>query len=347
MLYASQTIRQKVLILFVFVLAAYQSRALGQDPLPSWNQGDAKARILQFVKEATDKNGAHFVPEEERVATFDQDGTLWVEQPVYPQFFFALDRFKELYPEHPEWQELDLAIEKAKQAGHPGALSHEEALRVILLTHSGMTIDEFQSLVKKWLDTARHPRYNRPFTDLVYQPMLEVIRLLKDNGFKVYIVSGGGQEFMRTYAEKIYGIPPEQVIGSAEKVKYKYENGKPVLVRLPDVLIVDDKQGKADDINLFIGRRPVAAFGNSDGDKEMLEWSQSGRPPRLEVLIHHDDPVREYAYGADSKVGTFSDALMQEASKKNWVVVSMKNDWKAVFPWQREDACGECFFKKR
>jgi hypothetical protein len=275
------------------------------DPLPSWNEGSAKKRIVDFVNHAVQT-----VPEENRIATFDEDGTLWVEQPAYTEFFFARDTSKDV---------------------KPGEYTKEEVAKLVVETHSGMTVDDFQLQVSKWLETAVHPRFKRPFTELVYQPMLEVMNYLKDNKFSVYIVSGGGQEFIRTFAEKVYGLPPSHVIGSAGKVKYEYREGKPVLMKLPELLFIDDKGGKPEGINLIIGKRPIIAFGNSDGDRQMLEWTNG-----LQILIHHDDAEREYAYGPDSKVGTFSNALMDEALKNKWIVVSMKNDWKTLFPPRKD-----------
>jgi phosphoglycolate phosphatase-like HAD superfamily hydrolase len=304
----------------------------GADPLPSWNDGPAKNAVLDFVRAATDKGGPHLVPPGQRIATFDQDGTLWVEQPLYTQVMFALDRVKALAPKHPEWRDKEPF--KSVLAGDHEALAKftiQDFEIILAETHSGMTVDEFHTVVKDWLATARHPRFGRPYTELVYQPMLEVMGHLRANGFKTYIVTGGGQEFVRVYAEAVYGVPPEQVIGSAARTKYEVRDGKPVLVKLPKVLLVDDKGGKPEGINLVIGRRPVAAFGNSDGDREMLEYAQGGGG-RLMMLVHHDDADREFAYGPRSKVGTFSDALTAEAKNRGWTVVSMKNDWKTVFP---------------
>ncbi|CRX39380.1 HAD family hydrolase [Estrella lausannensis] len=315
-------------LIFVLLLS-FQAAAAFADPLPSWSNGPIKEAILQFVRGVTDKSGKDYVPESERIAVFDQDGTLWVEQPLYPQQYFALERIKEMSGKDP--------VQKKKQADDlevKNDVKESEIEAIVSKIHAGMTIEDFQDAVKGWLQTARHPRYKRAFTDLVYEPMLEVIRLFKANGFKVYIVSGGGQEFMRSYAEKVYGIPPEQVIGTAGRVKYEYEGGVPVLRRKPAILFVDDKEGKPEAINLMVGRRPIAAFGNSDGDKQMLEWTGNNPGPHLEVLISHDDEHREYSYGADSKIGTFSEGLKTEAGLKGWKVVSMKKDWRRIFRWE-------------
>ena len=303
-----------------------------QDPLPSWNDGPIKEALLKFVEDA------EAIPVAERIAVFDQDGTLWVEQPLYTQVFFALDSIKALADKHPSWknEEPFKTILEGKYHEFKN-FTAADIEKIMIATHSGMTVEEYAERVKNWMVTARHPRYDRPFTQLIYQPMLEVINLLKQNQFQVYIVSGGGQEFIRTYAEKVYGIPPQNVIGTAGKLQYHYQEGDPVLKKLPEVLFVDDKAGKPEAINLFIGRRPVAAFGNSVGDQQMLEWTQASPTPRFELLVHHDDPEREYAYGPDSKIGRFSEALMQEANAQGWHVVSMKNDWKEIFSFKSSE----------
>ena len=308
------------------------------DPLASWNDGPAKQAIVKFVEATTTQGSPKFVPPAQRIATFDQDGTLWVEQPLYTQVVFAIDRVKELAPQHPDW--------KTKQpfatilAGDRAALAEfsiQDFERVVAETHTGMTIEQFHAIVKKWLATAKHPRFKRPYTELIYQPMLETMRYLRANGYKTYIVTGGGQEFVRVYAESVYGVPPEQVIGSAGQVKYAYgPNGQPELVKLPEILLIDDKGGKVEGINLIIGRRPRAAFGNTAGDQQMLEYTGAGDGARLMMLVLHDDAQREYAYGPanglpNSKVGTFSQALYDEAKQKGWTVISMKDDWKRIF----------------
>jgi len=306
------------------------------DPLPSWNDGPAKKSILDFVRSSTDKANPLYVPESHRITTFDQDGTLWVEQPLYSQVLFAFDRVKALAPKHPEWKDKEPF--KTILTGDRDALaklSIQDFELVVAETHTGMTIEEFHTVVKDWLATAKHPHFKRPYTECIYQPMLEVMKYLRANGFKTYIVTGGGQEFVRVYAEAVYGVPPEQVIGSAGQTKYEIRDGKSVLVKLPKVLLIDDKGGKPEGINLVIGRRPVAAFGNSDGDREMLEYTQSGGNGRLMMLVHHDDAEREFAYGAKSKIGTFSDGLMAESKKRGWNVISMKNDWKRIFAFEK------------
>ena len=296
----------------------------------------AKQAIVDFVKATTTKGSSKFVPPAERIATFDNDGTLYAEQPMYFQLIFALDRVKALAPQHPEWKDKEPFASLLK-GDVKGALAGGEKAMVdiVMATHAGMTTEEFEKIVKDWLATARHPRFKRPYTELVYQPMVELLAYLRANGFKTMIVSAGGTEFMRPWTEKAYGIPPEQVFGSSIKTKYEMRDGKPVLVRLPEIDFIDDKAGKPVGINEYIGRQPIAAFGNSDGDQQMLEWTQGGSGARLMMLVHHDDAVREWAYGAESKIGTFSDALMAEAKAKQWTVISMKNDWKRIFAFER------------
>jgi phosphoglycolate phosphatase-like HAD superfamily hydrolase len=311
------------------------TNAQAADPLASWNEGAAKQSIVEFVAKVTKEGSPDFVPPEQRIATFDNDGTLWCEQPMYFQLLFALDRVKALAPQHPEWKTKEPFASllngdvKAAFAGGERAM-----LEIIIVTHAGMTTAEFEQIVKDWIATAKHPKFKRPYTDCVYQPMIELLAYLRSNGFKTFIVSGGGIEFMRPWTEKVYGIPPEQVVGSSIKTKYEWRDGKPVLMRLPEMNFIDDKTGKPVGINSHIGRRPIAAFGNSDGDQQMLEWTQAGRGARLMMLVHHDDAVREFAYGAESKIGTFSDALMAEEKKNAWTVISMKNDWKVIFPFE-------------
>lgn len=310
--------------------------------LPSWNEGPAKKAIIEFIGSTTDPSNPKYVPPEDRIATFDQDGTLWVEHPIYSQAVFALDRIKTLAPQHPEWKDQEPF--KSILAGDKDAIGkfgESDWSQIIASTHAGMSTASFLDIVKGWLAAAVDPRYKRPYTQLIYRPMLEVIEYFKANGFKVYIVSGGGQEFIRIYSQQVYGIPPENVVGSNIATKYEYEDGKPVLMREPKVFFVDDKKGKPVGINLFIGKRPYAAFGNSDGDKEMLEWTQAGEGAKLMMLVYHDDPVREYAYGPagglpNTSVGTFSVALMDEAKQKGWYVISMKNDWKKIFSFEKE-----------
>ena len=321
-------------ILIGFALAT--SVAHAQDPLPSWNDGPAKKSIVAFVAKVTKKGSPDFIPPAERIATFDNDGTLYAEQPMYFQLIFALDRVKVLAPQHPEWKDKEPFASLLK-GDVKGALSGGEMamVEIVMATHAGMTTEEFEKIVEDWFATARHPKFKRPYKDLVYQPMVELLAYLRANGFKTMIVSAGGTEFMRPWTEKAYGIPPEQVFGSSIKTKYEMRDGKPVLLRLPEVNFIDDKAGKPVGINEFIGRQPIAAFGNSDGDQQMLEWTQRGNGLRLMMLVHHDDAVREWAYGAESKIGTFSDALMAEAKAKKWTVISMKNDWKRIFAWEQ------------
>jgi phosphoglycolate phosphatase-like HAD superfamily hydrolase len=324
-----------VTIAFACMVVFMTTNAQAADPLPSWNEGAVKQSIVEFVDKVTKEGSPDFVPPEERIATFDNDGTLWCEQPMYFQLLFALDRVKALAPQHPEWKTKEPFASLLK-GDLKGALAGGERaiLEIIVVTHAGMTTAEFEQIVKEWIATAKHPKFKRPYTECVYQPMIELLAYLRANGFKTFIVSGGGIEFMRPWTEKVYGIPPEQVVGSSIKTKYEWRDGKPVLMRLPEMNFIDDKTGKPVGINSHIGRRPIAAFGNSDGDQQMLEWTQAGSGARLMMLVHHDDAVREFAYGAESKIGTFSDVLMAEAKKDAWTVISMKNDWKVIFPFE-------------
>jgi phosphoserine phosphatase len=310
------------------------ARAAG-DVLPSWRDGPAKRALVDLVARVTKPGGAEFLPPEERIAVFDNDGTLWSEQPAYVQAAFALDRVKTLAPSHPEWKEQEPF--KSVLAGDLASLARggEKAiLQIVMATHAGMTTAEFEEIVRAWIATARHPTYGRPYTECVYAPMLEALAYLRGNGFKTFIVSGGGVEFMRPWAERVYGIPPEQVIGSTIRTKYEVRDGKPVLVRLPEVDFIDDKAGKPVGIHRGIGRRPVVAFGNSDGDFEMLEWTTSAPGARLGLLVHHDDAEREVAYDRQSHMGRLDKAL-DEAGRHGWIVVSMKTDWTTVFPAAR------------
>ena len=305
------------------------------DPLPSWNDGPRKQAIVDFVAKVTQVGGKDFVPLVERIAVFDNDGTLWSEQPIYFQVAFAIDRVKALAGEHPEWKEkepfkaiLDGDL-KAALAGGEKAL-----LEIMMATHAGMTTDEFEQTVEDWLATAKHPKTKRPYTEMVYQPMLELLAYLRANGFKTYIVSGGGIEFMRPWTEKVYGIPREQVVGSSGKLKYELRDGQPVLVKLPELDFFDDKAGKPVGIQRFISRRPIFAAGNSDGDFEMLEWTTSGKGPRFGLIVHHTDAEREWAYDRKSPIGRLEKAL-DEAPKRGWEVVDMKQDWKLIFSFQK------------
>jgi phosphoserine phosphatase len=310
-------------------------------PLPSWNEGPAKQAILELVRATSDRTGPHYVPVEDRVATFDQDGTLWVEHPLYAQGMFALDRVRALAPAHPDWRTtppFQAVLAGDRQA--VAKLPESDWETIIAATHAGMTTEAFVADVQRWLASARHPRFHRPYTDLVYAPMLEVMRFLRANGFKTYIVTGGGQEFVRTYGRRVYGTEPHEVIGSSLLTRFETRAGKPALLREPKVFLIDDHGGKPVAINLFVGKRPIVAFGNSSGDAEMLRWTAAaGRGGRLMMLIHHDDARREYAYGPagglpDTKIGTFPRALMAEAKRSGWHVVSMKNDWRRVFAFE-------------
>ena len=303
--------------------------------LPSWNEGTAKQAIVGFVEKVTKEGGPDFVAAPDRIAVFDNDGTLWTEQPIYVQLAYVLDRVKALAPKHPEWKDKPpfkhvLAGDmKAVMAGGERAL-----MDLVMATHAGMTTSEFETTVTEWLANAKHPRFKRAYTELVYQPMLELLDYLRTNGFKTFIVSGGGVEFMRPWVQRVYGIPPEQVVGSTIKVKYEMRGDQPVLLRLPQIDFIDDKAGKPVAINKFIGRRPIAAFGNSDGDLEMLQWTTAGKGPRFGLIVRHTDAEREWAYDRQSSVGRLDKAL-DEAPRRGWTVVDMKQDWKMVFPPQK------------
>jgi phosphoglycolate phosphatase-like HAD superfamily hydrolase len=308
------------------------AHAEGSDPLPSWNDGPTKQRILDFVARVTKEGGPDYVAPKDRLATIDNDGTLWVEQPIYTQFAFAIDEVKAQANKHPEWKTTEPF--KSILAGDMKGLAasgEKGMVEVMAATHSGMTTTDFDKTVRAWLGTAKHPRFKVLYTDLIYQPMLELLGYLRANGFKTFIVSGGGVEFMRDFADKTYGIPPEQVIGSSGVTQYQMWDASPVLVKQPKVLFVDDGPGKPEGINHFIGRQPIFAFGNSDGDKEMLEWTAVCQHLCFMGLVHHTDAVREYAYDRNSDVGKLDKAL-DEATAKGWTVVDMKNDWKTIFP---------------
>ncbi len=325
-------------ILASFLLVMSTSLAVAA-PLSCWNDGASKQAIIDFVQRVSDPEGKDFVPPAERIAVFDNDGTLWVEQPVYTQLAFALDRLKQLAPQHPEWANnpalkaaLDGDLEALTRDGHKGLLE------LVMATHAGMTPDEFQKVVMAWLATAEHPRFKMKYTDLVYQPMLELMAYLRENGFTTYIVSGGGIEFMRPWTEQVYGISPAQVVGSSIQTKFEIVDGKPQLIRQPHLNFIDDNAGKPVGINQHIGQRPIAAFGNSDGDLQMLQWTTAGEKPSLGLIVHHTDAEREYAYDRESTIGRLDKAL-DAAPGEGWVVVDMKNDWKTVFKLAGDLSC--------
>ena len=330
-------------VVVLFAMLACPAFAQQADPLPSWNDGAAKKAIVEFVRVTTDKASPKFVPPEQRIATFDQDGTLWVEQPMYTQVIYCLERVPAVVKERPELKDREPF--KTILSGNREAIAKlpmKELEEILAVTLSGMTVEEFQAEVKKWLATAKHPRYQRLYTELTYQPMQEAIRYLRASGYKTYIVTGGGQDFVRVFAEQLYGIPPEQVVGTMGETKYGYDKaGRPILTKEPKVMLIDDKAGKPEGIHMMIGRRPFAAFGNSTGDQQMLEYTTAGDGARLGMLVLHDDAQREYAYGPalglpDSKVGTFTPALYDEAKKRGWVVISIKDDWKRLFAFDKE-----------
>jgi phosphoserine phosphatase len=302
------------------------------EPLPSWNAGATRTAITSFVKAVTTPGSAQFVPPADRIAVFDNDGTLWGEQPMYVQLAFVIDRVKALAPQNPQWatQEPFASILRGDLAKAAAGGEHGLA-EVVAATHAGMTPEAFETIVREWLSTARHPRTGRPYTAMTYQPMLELLAYLRANGFKTYIVSGGGVEFMRAWAGRVYGVPPEQIIGSTIKMNYEVRDGVPALIRQPAIDFIDDREGKPIAIQRHIGRRPIAAFGNSDGDLQMLQWTTAGGPPRLGVLVHHTDAEREYAYDRASSVGRLDKALDQAAANR-WVVIDMKRDWKVIYP---------------
>jgi phosphoserine phosphatase len=303
-----------------------------EGPLPSWNDTAPKKAIVAFVEGVTIEGSPDFVLPNERIATFDNDGTLWAEQPMYFQFLFALDRVKALAPQHPELKTKEPFASLLKGDMKAVAATGEKgAMEIVMATHAGVTTEEFEKIVTDWITTAKHPKTGRHYNELIYQPMVELLAYLRANGFKTFIVSGGGIEFMRPWVEKAYGIPPEQVVGSSIETKFEMRDGKPVLIRLPKIDFIDDKAGKPVGINSHIGRRPILAFGNSDGDQQMLEWTAAGSGQRFMGLVHHDDAVREWAYDRKSSVGQL-DKAWDEAVAKGWIVVSMKDDWKTIFP---------------
>jgi len=323
------------------VLGFIGPAANAEDPLASWNDGPAKQAILEFVKATTTQGSQQFVPPEARIAAFDQDGTLWVEHPMYTQVTYCFERVPALVKEKPELKNKEPF--KTVLSGNREAiakLSTDQLVQILAATLSGMSVDEFSSEAKRWLTEAKDKRWNLPYTELTYQPMQELLRYLRDNGYKTYIVTGGGQDFVRVYANQTYGIPPEEVVGTAGETKFGYDkNGRPFLTKEPKLLLNDNGAGKPEGIYLMIGRRPYAAFGNSTGDQQMLEYTKAGDGARLAMIVLHDDAEREYAYGPaeglpDTKVGTFTQALYDEAKKNGWIVISMKNDWKTIFPFE-------------
>lgn len=318
------------LLAVALLVACHVARAA--DPLPSWNDTAPKKAIVAFVENVTKEGSPDFVPGQERIATFDNDGTLWAEQPMYFQFLFVIDRVRATASSHPEWKDqepfasvLKGDLKAVAAAGEKGALA------MLAATHTGMTTEEFTETVTNWITTAKHPKTGRLYTEMVYQPMLELLAYLRTNGFKTYIVSGGGIEFMRPWTERVYGIPPEQVVGSSGKLKFEMREGKPVLIKTPAIELIDDKEGKPVGIQSHIGRRPIAAFGNSDGDLQMLQWTTAGSGLRFALLVHHTDAEREWAYDRESHVGKL-DQAWDEAKTKGWTVVSMKDDWATIFP---------------
>jgi phosphoserine phosphatase len=337
-----QFFKESTCFILILLCVLIYTSAMGQvtseaDPLPSWNVGAAKENIQAFVSDVTDPRSKYFIPVEERIAVFDNDGTLWSEQPAYFQLFFALDRVKALAPKHPEWktkQPFKAALEGDLKTVFSGG---EHALiELVMASHAGNTTEEFEQIVTEWIDTAKHPRFKCSYTECVFQPMLELLLYLRANGFKTWIVSGGGIEFMRPWVEKVYGIPPEQVIGSSIKTRFEIRNGKPVLVRLPEIDFIDDKGEKPVGIHKFIGRRPIAAFGNSDGDLQMLQWTAACSGARFCLYVHHTDAEREWAYDRKSSIGRLDKGL-DEAQAKGWTVVDMKKDWKRVFPFDKAE----------
>jgi hypothetical protein len=326
-----QSFAVATVLLLAAALVALAIQAGAAEPLPSWKDGSSKQAIVEFVGKVTREGGPDYVAPPERIAVFDNDGTLWSEQPYYFQIFFALDRVKQLAPQHPEWKDQQpFAAALAGDTKGVVAGGVESLLKLIVATHAGNTTEEFERLVTDWIATAKHPRFNRPFTDLTFQPMLELLDYLRANGFETYIVSGGGVEFMRPWAGKVYGVPPQQVVGSSIKTKFEERDGTPVLVRLPEIDFIDDKAGKPVGINMHIGRRPILAFGNSDGDLQMLQWTAAGGGARFMGVVHHHEAERELAYKPQASSGHLYQAL-DEARTKGWTVVSMKDEWTRIF----------------
>lgn len=324
------TVVKSLLALLLLVNVAFAA-----EPLQSWNDTASKKAIITFVERVTKSGSPDFVPVAERIATFDNDGTLWSEQPIYFQFFFALDRVKALAPQHPEWKTKEPFASLLKGNVKDALAGGEQAIaQIIMATHTGMTTEEFEQILKSWLATAKHPGTGLPFTEMVYQPMLELLAYLRANDFKTFIVSGGSIEFMRPWTEKIYGIPPEQVVGTSVKTRFELRDGKPVLARLPKIDFIDDNEGKPVGIDSHIGRRPIASFGNSDGDLQMFQWTTAGKGARFALIVHHTDADREWAYDRTSSIGRLDKAL-DEAKVKGWTVVDMKKDWKIIYPSEK------------
>ncbi|MCJ7758181.1 MAG: haloacid dehalogenase-like hydrolase [Gillisia sp.] len=318
----------------IILFSCAEQNVQQSDPLPSWNEGKTKQSIIDFVKDVTDEASPNFVKLADRIATFDNDGCLWSEQPYYFQLQFAIDRVKAISADHPEWKDnplfkavLDNDIKTVLSFGEHGLLE------LVMATHAGMTTEEFSQIVTEWINTAKHPKTNKLYKEMVFQPMLELLDYLRANGFKTFIVSGGGVDFMRPWSEEVYGIPAEQVVGSSGKVKFEIKDGQPVLVKLPEINFIDDKDTKPVGIHQFIGKRPIAAFGNSDGDLQMLQWTAAGDGKRLMLYIHHTDAEREWAYDRESSIGRLDKGL-DEANEKGWTVVDMKNDWKVIYPFE-------------
>ena len=322
---------------FAVTAASLQAAFCADEPLPSWNDTAPKKSIIAFVERVTKEGSPNFVRPAERIAVFDNDGTLWAEQPMYFQLLFVADRVKSLAPQHPEWKTKEpfASLLKGDMKG-VAAAGEKGAVELMAATHTGMTTEEFATIVNDWITTAKHPKTGKRYTEMVYQPMLELLAYLRANDFKTFIVSGGGIEFMRPWSEQVYGIPPEQVVGSSGQLKFEIHDGKPVLMKLPAVDFVDDKEGKPVGIQTHIGRRPIAAFGNSDGDHQMLQWTAAGPGPRLCLIVHHTDAEREWAYDRVSPMGKLDKAL-DEAKERGWTVVSMKNDWKTIFPQEPKE----------
>ncbi len=312
------------------------AESMADDPLPSWNERAAKAAIVRFVERVTNRDSPEYVEPSRRIAVFDNDGTLWSEQPAYFQAMFVFDRIRQMAPDHPEWKE-QLPYSAVLKGDMKTALEGGESalFKMVMATHAGMTTEEFDTSVRQWIETARHPKTGKLYTEMVFQPMLELLALLKANDFRVYIVSGGGVDFMRVFSERVYGIPPEQVIGSRVRASYEIRNGQPVIIRLPEMAFIDDKAGKPLGIHEHIGRRPIFAAGNSDGDFQMLEWTTSTDGPHFGLIIHHTDSEREFAYDRKSHIGQLNKAL-DEASQRKWQLVDMKNDWKIIYPWSSQ-----------